>query len=70
MKKSLSLLLIASLSACTLADFYPEVSRAGKNIKFLVQVSTAGASTPSTNFNKTKDPSDDLKITDFLTPLG
>ncbi len=70
MKNTLKLLLFTSLSAFTLAQSYPEVSRAGKNIKFLVQVSTSGASTPSTSFNKAKDPANEPKINDYLTPLG
>jgi hypothetical protein len=70
MKRTLSLLLFTTLSASTLATNFDEVLRANKNVKFLVQVSTAGASTPSTIFNKAKNPAEEPKMNNFLTPLG
>lgn len=67
MKKALSFSILALLA---LAQDYPEVSRLGKNIKLLLQVTSPGASTPEVLFNKTKDPKEEPKIANYLTPLG
>ena len=67
MKCLVSLAVLLSLS---LAQDYPEVSRAGKDIKMLLQVTVPGASTPETLFNKTKDPKDEPKLSNYLSPLG
>ena len=64
MKNLIKLTIIASISALAFTtDTLPP-------LKLLIQVSTAGASTPSTLFNKTAVASDEPKLTDYLTPLG
>lgn len=67
MKSIVSLSLFLLLSR---AQDYPEVSRVGKDIKLLIQVTAPGASTPETLFNKTKDPKDEPKLANYLSPLG
>jgi hypothetical protein len=67
---STSAVLVALFAACTVAHDHHDVSRAGKNISFVLQVSSSGASTPQNHFFKAKNASDEPKILDFLTPLG
>jgi hypothetical protein len=62
---SLALLLLLGLSK---ADH--DVSRLGKTYKLVLDLSGPGATTPMVLYNKTKDPSDEPKYTNFLTPLG
>jgi hypothetical protein len=52
------------------SDDYPEVSRLGKNILVLNEVSTPGFTTPSVLFNKVKNATDEPKYKENLTPLG
>lgn len=49
---------------------YPEVSRLGKNILYLTEVSTPGFSTPKVLYGKTVNASDEPKYKDYMTPLG
>jgi hypothetical protein len=49
---------------------YPEVSRLGKNILYLSEVSTPGFSTPKVLYGKTKNATDEPKVKEWLTPLG
>lgn len=63
-------LISLSLFSLALAQDYPEVSRLGKNIRLLIQVTAPGASTPETLFNKTKNPAEEPKLTNYLSPLG
>lgn len=47
-----------------------DVSRAGKNVTFVLQVSSSGASTPQSHFYQAKNATEEPKILDFSTPLG
>jgi hypothetical protein len=63
--------LVATISlAQTVDEDYPEVSRLGKNILYLTEVSTPGFSTPKVLFNKTKNATEEPKYKDYMTPLG
>ena len=70
MKRSLSLLFFAAMAVNADPPYIDPVSRAGKNVKFLLQVSGAGASTPQVLFNKAKNPAEEPTLNNFLTPLG
>jgi hypothetical protein len=63
-------ILLALLASSIVAQDNTTVSREGKDIKFLVQVTAAGASTPQKLFNLAKNPEEEPKLTDYLTPLG
>ena len=54
----------------TSSEDYPEVSRLGKNILLLHEVSTPGFTTPSVLFNKVKNATEEPKYKENLTPLG
>jgi hypothetical protein len=41
-----------------------------KDVRFVLQVSTPGASTPAVNFYKASNIIDEPKIDNYLTPLG
>ena len=58
------------LAATVSAEDYPEVSRAGKQIIQLTEVTTPGFATPSVLFNKVKNATDEPKYKDYLTSLG
>jgi hypothetical protein len=63
--------LVATISlAQQVDDDYPEVSRLGKNIKYLTEVSTPGAATPKVLFGKTKNATEEPRYKDYMTPLG
>ncbi len=62
--------LVATVSLAQQEDDYPEVSRLGKNILYLTEVSTPGFSTPKVLFGKTKNATDEPKYKDHMTPLG
>ena len=73
MKKELPLAIALLLSFSLLVsahDDHPEVSRVGKNIALVVEVSTPGASTPSKLFNQVKNNIDEPKYTNYLTEVG
>lgn len=58
------------LAATVSAEDYPEVSRAGKQIIQLTEVTTPGFATPAVLLNKVKNASDEPKYKDYLTSLG
>jgi len=58
------------LAATVSAEDYPEVSRVGKQIIQLTEVTTPGFSTPAVLFNKVKNATDEPKYKDYLTSLG
>ena len=63
--------LFATVSlAQSVDDDYPEVSRLGKNILYLTEVSTPGFATPKVLFGKTKNATEEPKYKDYMTPLG
>ena len=63
--------LIATISlAQSVDEDYPEVSRLGKNILYLTEVSTPGFSTPKVLFGKTKNATEEPKYKDYMTILG
>lgn len=49
---------------------YPEVSRLGRNVLTLTQVTTPGFTTPKVLYNKTKNATEEPRYKDNLTPLG
>jgi hypothetical protein len=59
--------LVATVSC---QEDYPEVSRLGRNVLLLQEVSTPGFATPKVLFGKTKNATDEPKFKDNLTPLG
>jgi hypothetical protein len=59
-----------SLAQQPVDDDYPEVSRLGKNILYLTEVSTPGFSTPKVLYGKTKNATEEPKYKDYMTPLG
>jgi hypothetical protein len=61
--------LVATVSAISATD-YPEVSRVGKQILQLSEVTTPGFATPPVLFNKVKNATDEPKYKSYLTPLG
>ena len=71
MGRKLSLVLLATISALLAkCQDYPEVSREGKEVVFVLEVSASGAHTPHKLFNLTKNPSDEPKVPNYITPLG
>jgi hypothetical protein len=61
------LTLVATVSC---QDDFPEVSRLGRNLLLLTEVSTPGFATPKVLFGKTKNATEEPKFKDNLTPLG
>jgi acid phosphatase len=61
---------VLSLAATISAQDYPEVSRAGKNLLLLTEVTTPGFATPKVLYNKVKNATDEPKYKDYLTALG
>jgi hypothetical protein len=47
-----------------------DVSRNGKNVKFVFQVSAQGSHTPGTSLGWAKDASEEPKQFNYVTPLG
>lgn len=71
MRSKLSTAVFTLFATLSLAqDDFPEVSRLGKNILYLTEVSTPGFSTPKVLFGKTKNATEEPKYKDNMTPLG
>ena len=51
-------------------DASADVSRAGKNVKYVYQISAQGSHTPSKLLNLTATKDDEPKFADYVTPLG
>ena len=66
MRSSSKLLSLASFLLLTQASSAPAL----RNVEFVLQVSTPGASTPVKNFYRAKNVQEEIKIDNFLTPLG
>jgi hypothetical protein len=49
---------------------FPEVSRLGKNVLTLNEVSTPGFATPKVLYGKTKNATEEPRFKENLTPLG
>lgn len=47
-----------------------DVSRLGKDIKMVLDLTGPGATTPKTLYGKTKNAADEAKYTNYVTPLG
>lgn len=63
--------LVATISlAQETDDDYSEVSRLGKNLAYLTEVSTPGFATPKVLYGKTKNATEEPKYKDYMTPLG
>ena len=62
---ALSLVILGFASA-----YEYDVSKLGKDVRLVFEVSLPGASTPSVLYNKVKDPVDEPRFKDYLTPLG
>jgi hypothetical protein len=63
------LALVATISVAQEND-YPEVSRLGRNILMLHEVSAPGFTTPKVLYNKTKNATEEPRYKENLTPLG
>jgi len=63
-------LAVFTIAATVYANDYPEVSRVGRNVLLLQEVSTPGLSTPKVLYGKTKNATDEPKYKENLTPLG
>lgn len=71
MKKTITSLLATTLMAVGFAHSNLEdVSRLNKDIRLVFEVSMAGASSPSVLYNKAKDPAEEPRFKDHLSPLG
>jgi len=71
MKKAIGSIVALSLVSLGFASVHDyDVSKLGKDIRLVFEVSLAGASTPSVLYNKTQNPQDEPRFKDFLTPLG
>ena len=74
MKFVKNILVATSALACVSADSdYKtnyEVSRAGKDVKYVYQISAQGSSTPKKALNLTKSASDEPTTLDYVTALG
>ncbi len=74
MRTRIAAAVFALVATITLAssqeDDFPEVSRLGKNILYLTEVSTPGFATPKVLYGKTKNVTDEPKYKDNMTPLG
>ena len=71
MRSKVSLAVLALVATVSAQDYdYPEVSRLGKNILMLQEVSTPGFTTPKVLYNKVVNASDEPRYKEYLTPLG
>lgn len=70
--KVLATTLLALLPAAKAeaVDASAEVSRAGKNVKYVYQISAQGSHTPSKLLNLTATKDEEPKYADYVTPLG
>lgn len=68
--RAIALSAVLTLVATVSANDYPEVSRVGKQILQLTEVTTPGFATPAVLFNKVKNATDEPKYKSYLTPLG
>jgi len=62
--------LFATVSLAQEDQDYPEVSRLGKTLGYLTEVSTPGFATPKVLYGKTKNATEEPKYKDYMTPLG
>lgn len=72
MKRNLTNLVALSLATIGFAHIVEQdpVSRLGKDVRLVFEVSMAGASTPSVFYGKTQNTQDEPRFKDYLTPLG
>jgi predicted amidohydrolase len=70
MRPILSATAVLTLVGLATCQDYPEVSRLGKNILMLQEVSTPGFTTPKVLYNKVANSSDEPRFTEQLTALG
>lgn len=71
MKKTVTYVIsLATLLALGLTQANYEVSRLGKNLKLVLDLTAPGATTPKVLYGLTKDAADEPKHTNILTPLG
>jgi hypothetical protein len=64
------LALIASANADENYNTNYEVSRSGKNVKYIYQISAQGSHTPHEHLKLTQNPDDEPEYLDYVTPLG
>ena len=67
---TMTLLALAPSVSAEAAEAMADVSRAGKNVKFVYQISAQGSHTPAKLLNLTKAKEDEPKFADYVTPLG
>jgi hypothetical protein len=70
MTKKSVILATTALIALGLVHASHDVSRLGKNLKLVLDLTGTGATTPKTLYGKTKNAGDEPKYTNYLTPLG
>ena len=72
MNKALTIALLTG-AAVLAADAYAtnyEVSRNGKNVKYVFQISAQGSHTPAQSLSLAKNPDEEPKQLNYVTPLG
>jgi len=67
---AMALLALAPSVSAEGAEAASDPSRAGKNVKYVYQISAQGSHTPAKLLNLTKAKEDEPKFTDYVTPLG
>lgn len=72
MKQTLTNILALSLATVGFAHIVEQdpVSKLGKDVRLVFEVSLEGASTPSVLYGKTQNSQDEPRFKDYLTPLG
>lgn len=70
--RKISTLALALNSIKADADYQTNynVSRNGSNVKFVYQISAQGSHTPEEILNLAKNPEDEAKYANYVTPLG
>ena len=66
----MALLAISPSVSAESTDAYADATRAGKNIKYVYQISAQGSHTPRKLLNLTATKDDEPKFADYVTPLG
>ena len=65
-----STFLALTSSARAEADAMSDPSRAGRNVKYVYQISAQGSHTPAKLLNLTAAKDEEPKFADYVTPLG
>ena len=65
-----ALLAMSAAVSAESTDAYADATRAGKNVRYVYQISAQGSHTPKTLMNLTASKEDEPKFADYVTPLG